>query len=188
VLCHASLKKLYDVLHDGGFYPYPNPMVHEDAAKTIAAFRQDRREAIRNAIGRAPMPAVSGIDEPPTDLRLSQNYFRLVNQEWTPHSIDDPDFPRLVIAAGPDRLGSARNLRCPGAVRVGSPHFRSLRPYCRRLVRKPIPAFLPCTGELTSENAAGFGAFEEALSSGLFRSLQPLHFMSLRSSAGRSIV
>ena len=96
----ASLKKLYDVLHDRGFYPFPNPMVHEDAAKTLTAFRRDRREAMRNAVGRAPMPAASGIDEPPTDLRLSQNYFRLVNQEWIPHSIDDPDFPGLVFAAG----------------------------------------------------------------------------------------
>ena len=48
---------------------------------------------MRAATGRAPMPAISGVDAPPTDLRLSENYFRLVRTQWQPQSIDDPDFP-----------------------------------------------------------------------------------------------
>jgi hypothetical protein len=106
----ASLRKLYDVLADRGFYSFPNPMVHEDAARTIAAFNRGRREAIRNASGRLPMPAVSGVDEPPSDIRLSNNYFRLVNTEWVPKSIDDPDFPIHVYAAGKEYGWSLREI------------------------------------------------------------------------------
>jgi integrase len=106
----ASLKKLYDVLHDRGFYPFPNPMVHEDAAKAITAFRRDRHEAMRVAAGRCTMPAISGVDEPPSDLRLSENYFRLVNAEWVPRSIDDPDFPSQVFAAGKEYGWSLREI------------------------------------------------------------------------------
>jgi integrase len=106
----ASLKKLYDVLGDRGFYSFPNPMVHEDAARTIAAFHRGRREAMRNASGRLPMPAVSGVDDPPSGIRLSQNYFRLVNTEWLPRSIDDPGFPSHVYAAGREYGWSLREM------------------------------------------------------------------------------
>jgi len=56
------------------------------------------------------MPAVSGVDEPPSDIRLSNNYFRLVNTEWVPKSIDDPDFPSHVYAAGKQYGWSLREI------------------------------------------------------------------------------
>lgn len=96
----AALKKLYDVLHDHGLYAFANPMVHEAARQTMGQVRRQRREAIRAVTGRAPMPAVSGVDAPPPDVRLSENYFRFVRTQWQPRSIDDPDFPRAVYAAG----------------------------------------------------------------------------------------
>jgi len=96
----VALKKLYDVLGDCGFYRFANPMVHEAARQTIGEVRRQQREAIRAATGRAPMPPMSGVDAPPSDLRLSENYFRLVRTQWQPRSIDDPDFPRAVYAAG----------------------------------------------------------------------------------------
>lgn len=106
----ASLKKLYDVLIDRGFYSFANPLVHEDAAQALAEFRRGERQAVRAATGRNPMPAVSGIDEPSGNLRLSQNYFRLVNREWQPKSIDDPNFPSHVYAAGQQVGWSVREL------------------------------------------------------------------------------
>jgi integrase len=106
----VALKKLYDVLHDHGFYPFANPMVHEAARQTMDEVRRQRREAIRAAIGRAPMPAISGVDAPPTDLRLSENYVRFVRRQWQPQSIDDPDFPRAVYAAGQAYGWSLREL------------------------------------------------------------------------------
>jgi site-specific recombinase XerD len=106
----ASLKKLYDVLIDRDLYDYPNPLIHDDAALALAEFRRGEREAFRAAAGRAPMPAVSGVDEPSGSLRLSQNYFRLVNREWKPKSIDDPNFPSQVYAAGQEIGWSLREL------------------------------------------------------------------------------
>lgn len=46
------------------------------------------------------MPSSSGVDESPQNIRLSENYFRLVNREWQPRSIDDPEFPNRIYAAG----------------------------------------------------------------------------------------
>jgi integrase len=106
----ASLKKLYEILIDRGLYSFANPLIHEDAAQALAEFRRGEREAIRAANGRAPMPAVSGVDEPSAKLRLSENYFRLVNREWQPKSIDDPDFPNRVYAAGQEFGWSLREL------------------------------------------------------------------------------
>jgi integrase len=106
----VALKKLYDVLIDRSLYPCANPMVHEAAHQTMGEVRRLRREAMRAATGRAPMPAISGVDTPPTDLRLSENYFRFVRTQWQPQSIDDPDFPRAVYAAGAQYGWSLREL------------------------------------------------------------------------------
>jgi integrase len=38
--------------------------------------------------------------DPPAGIRLSANYFRCVDREWIPRTIDDPDFPQLVYNAG----------------------------------------------------------------------------------------
>jgi hypothetical protein len=65
----VALKKLYDVLIERGLYQRANPMVHEAARQTMGEVRHLRREAMRAVIGRAPMPAISGVDAPPTDLR-----------------------------------------------------------------------------------------------------------------------
>jgi integrase len=61
--------------------------------------RNGYREAVRAAEGRGPMPSVSGVD-PPFGIRLSANFFRCVDREWIPRTIDDPDFPHLVYNAG----------------------------------------------------------------------------------------
>ena len=45
------------------------------------------------------MPSLSGVD-PPFGIRLSANFFRCVDREWIPRTIDDPDFPHLVYSAG----------------------------------------------------------------------------------------
>ena len=130
----VALKKLYDVLIEHGLYRGANPMVHEAARQTMGEVRRQRREAMRAVTGRAPMPAISGVDVPPTDFRLSENYFRFVRTQWQPHSIDDPDFPRAVYAAGQAygwslrELCITRTLFESGRARVGSPgpHRRGL--------------------------------------------------------------
>jgi site-specific recombinase XerD len=96
----AALKRLYESLGEQGFYAFDNPLVHADAARAIAEFRRGQRSAVQAAMGRLPMPPASGVDEPPSGIRLSENYFRLVQREWQPKSIDDPGFPNQVYTAG----------------------------------------------------------------------------------------
>lgn len=114
----VALKKLYDVVTDHGFYLFANPMVHEAARQTMGELRRQRREAMRAVTGRAPMPAISGVDAP-TDFRLTG--------EWmSPQT-------RIVIRIVIDPLMSCDHLRArdrpESAPSLPEPfgHARSLR-------------------------------------------------------------
>ena len=93
----AALKKFYEILSDCKLYPFPNPLVHGDASRAIAEFHRGQRTAVHAVLGRFPMPSSSGVDESPKNIRLSENYFRLVNREWQPRSINDPEFPSRIM-------------------------------------------------------------------------------------------
>lgn len=95
----SALKRLYDFLIVTGRYPFPNPMVHEDAARVRLELREQHRLSIRMLRGREPMPPESGVDER-SGIRLSENYFRFIQQEWKPQTIDDPEFPHIIQEAG----------------------------------------------------------------------------------------
>ena len=95
----AALRRFYDYLIADHRYQHPNPLVHEDMSRVTSELRQTYRRAIKQMEGREPMPAASGVD-PPSGIRLSANYFRCVDEEWLPKTIDDPDFPHLVYNAG----------------------------------------------------------------------------------------
>jgi integrase len=96
----AALKRFYEVLIARGLYLHQNPLVQEEAAAIQERVRRAYREAVRSAEGRFPMPGVSGVDPAFDRLRFSQNYFRSIRDEWVPKTIDDPDFPNLIYAAG----------------------------------------------------------------------------------------
>jgi len=106
----AALKRLYEILGDSDLYAFPNPLVHADAKRAITEFRRGSRAAMVALAGRPAMPPSSGID-PPEDIRLSENYFRLVRREWQPRAIDDPEFPSRVYTAG-ERYGWALREVC----------------------------------------------------------------------------
>ncbi len=95
----AVLRRFYDHLIAYEGYRHANPLVHEDMEWIAGELRNGYRQAVRTAEGRDPMPAASGVD-PPVGIRLSANYFRCVDREWIPRTIDDPDFPQLVYSAG----------------------------------------------------------------------------------------
>jgi site-specific recombinase XerD len=95
----SALKRFYESLISCGYYHERNPFIHEGADVIATQVRRQYREAVKAFAGRPPMPAVSGID-PPSGIRLSANYFRLIQREWTPKTIDDPDFPVAVHNAG----------------------------------------------------------------------------------------
>jgi site-specific recombinase XerD len=95
----SALKRLYEFLIATGLYSHRNPMIHEDAGTVRAELWAKYRAAVRSMRGRDPMPSVSGVDER-SGIRLSENYFRCVEREWVPRTIDDRDFPHLVYTAG----------------------------------------------------------------------------------------
>ena len=95
----SALKRLFALLIVKGLYRFPNPLIHEEASSVRLSIRESYRASIRSMEGREPMPACSGVD-PPSGIRLSESYFRHVEREWVPKSIDDPDFPNVVYAAG----------------------------------------------------------------------------------------
>jgi site-specific recombinase XerD len=95
----SVLKRFYDFLITTGRYEFPNPMVHEGAAKVRRELADQRRIAIRALHGRDPMPSESGVDER-FSIRLSENYFRFIQREWKPQTIDVPEFPTIVQEAG----------------------------------------------------------------------------------------
>jgi len=105
----AALRRLYDYLNANHQYEYSNPLVHDDMSRVAAELRQNYRRAIKEMEGREPMPPASGVD-PPSGVRLSANYFRCVDEEWLPKTIDDPDFPHLVYNAGKEHGWGLREL------------------------------------------------------------------------------
>lgn len=95
----AALKRLFETLISKSMYLDRNPFIHEDAGKVRAEIRRRFRDSFRQIEGRNPMPTVSGVD-PPSHLRLSENYFRRLEKQWIPQTVDDPDFPNIVYNAG----------------------------------------------------------------------------------------
>ncbi len=95
----AALKRLYDFLGTYGRYLDRNPLLHEGAQNASERVWEGYSRAIHAARGRNPMPAASGVDERCT-IRLSENYFRCIGDEWVPKTIDDRGFPCLVYIAG----------------------------------------------------------------------------------------
>ena len=105
----AALKRLFETLIARGIYHHPNPLLHEEAVRLASGLREAKRDAFRKAQGRLPMPAESGVD-PPSGIRLSENYFRCVERQWRPRTVDDRDLPSLVYAAGKSYGWSLREL------------------------------------------------------------------------------
>lgn len=95
----SGLRRFYDNLISRLSYRHPNPLLHEAAAGMHIELRNRYRCAVREIEGREPMPAVSGVD-PPSGIRLSRNFFRCVQKEWLPQTIDDPYFPGAIYQAG----------------------------------------------------------------------------------------
>ena len=105
----AALRRFYDYLISSEGYVHANPLLQEQMDQIKADLRNGYRQAVRAAEGRDPMPSVSGVD-PPFGIRLSANFFRCVDREWIPRTIDDPDFPHLVYDAGKEYGWGLREL------------------------------------------------------------------------------
>jgi integrase len=95
----CALRRFYDFLIERSDYKEANPLAVPGYSAAVRELHRSRHAAICEMTGRNTMPAVSGVD-PPTDIRLSSNFFRCAGREWLPQSVDDPQFPNAVYAAG----------------------------------------------------------------------------------------
>jgi site-specific recombinase XerD len=93
----SALKTFYRAAAQEGLYAYPNPLVDTAAARLIETQRWRDAEHVDEF---PRMPLVSGIALPRPQQRLTDSYYVLRGNEWTPHVIDDPGLYRRVLDAG----------------------------------------------------------------------------------------
>lgn len=89
----SGLKCFYRHAIELGLYEHESPLLDR------VAFMQQQvsREAEREQRGRPVMPQLSGVEEPASRRRPSDNYFRVVDDDWVPVPIDDPKLPLRVL-------------------------------------------------------------------------------------------
>ncbi len=93
----SSLKLFYQIMIARGSYPFLNPMI-EPISATVATI--ESRLGQEEGIPR--MPDLSGVEAPQKKPvhRLTDNYFRLQHEEWTPQILDDAKLPALILEGG----------------------------------------------------------------------------------------
>lgn len=90
----TGLKLFYRLAVLTGDYRHPNPLAEPYPALDWAAARPAGRDE------RPPMPAVSGVADPPARRRLSDSYFLLVDAQWVPRIVTDPHLCQRILAGG----------------------------------------------------------------------------------------
>lgn len=91
----SALKSFYKSLITLRQYSYSNPLIDSHA---ILDDYKTNTEGVR---GNKPrMPAEAGTEDPLVHRRLTDSYFKLINEEWQPEIIDDPLLYHKVKQAG----------------------------------------------------------------------------------------
>src|SRR6266566_3497988 len=82
----SALKQFYHVARRLKWYSYPHPLID-----SVSHLLQEIKAEEQRAAGVRPrMPQQSGVEEPMRQF-TSDNYFKLVQGQWVPQPIDDPD-------------------------------------------------------------------------------------------------
>jgi integrase len=90
----SALKLFYRVMHSQHRYDHANPLVDGPSAMLAEV---EERISSNNSL--PPIPEVSGV-VPPRKRRLSDSYFKLIGESWTPQVIDDPELPVRILSGG----------------------------------------------------------------------------------------
>jgi len=99
----SALKACYKSLILLKHYHYPNPLLDAQAVLNPYADTPGvRKDKLR-------MPAAAGTEDPIPTRRLTDSYFKLVNNDWEPHIIGDPHLPYQVYQAGKQAGWSLRD-------------------------------------------------------------------------------
>jgi hypothetical protein len=112
----CALRRFYDFLIERLEYKDANPLAVAGHSAAVRELHRSRHDVIRQMTGRNAMPTASGVD-PPTDIRLSSNFFCCAGREWLPQSV--PISKRGVCCGARVRLGAPGVLHRAHAVRVG---------------------------------------------------------------------
>ncbi|EPC8419426.1 site-specific integrase [Bacillus wiedmannii] len=91
----SALKSFYKSLITLRQYGYPNPLIDSHA---ILDDYKTNTEGVRE--NKPRMPAEAGTENPIEHRRLTDSYFKLINEEWQPEIIDDPLLYHKVKQAG----------------------------------------------------------------------------------------
>lgn len=101
----SALKSFYKSLIRLKQYNYSNPLIDSYA---ILDEYKSQTEGVRKDKPR--MPSEAGTEDPVPHRRLTDSYFKLINEEWQPEIIDDPYLPSQVYQAGKKVNWSLREL------------------------------------------------------------------------------
>lgn len=91
----SALKSFYKSLIRLKQYNYSNPLI--DSYAILDEFKS-QTEGVRKDKPR--MPSEAGTEDATPHRRLTDSYFKLINEEWQPEIIDDPCLPSQVYQAG----------------------------------------------------------------------------------------
>ncbi len=93
----SALKLFYQIMIARGSYPFLNPMIEPISATVAAVTARFGQEE-----GTPRMPDLSGVEssQKKPAHRLTDNYFRLQHEEWTPQILDDAKLPALILEGG----------------------------------------------------------------------------------------
>lgn len=101
----CAMKSFYKSMIRLKQYPYHNPLI--DANAILTEYR-NTEEGVR--AGKPRMPSVAGTEDPIPARRQTDSFFKLINEEWQPQIIDDPDLPYQVYQAGKSVNWSQREM------------------------------------------------------------------------------
>ncbi|MED3729004.1 site-specific integrase [Priestia filamentosa] len=101
----SSLKSFYKSMKRLKQYGHPSPLI--DAHSVVHEYK-NHTEGVR--IGKPRMPDIAGTEDLIPHRRLTESYFKLINEEWEPEIIDDPHLPYQVYQAGKKVKWSLREM------------------------------------------------------------------------------
>lgn len=91
----SALKSFYKAMIHLNHYVYSNPLI--DGQALLHQYKEDLN-GVR--LAKPKMPSVAGTEEPVKHRRLTDSYFKIINEEWQPQIIDDMDLPYQIYQAG----------------------------------------------------------------------------------------
>lgn len=91
----VGLKLFYRIARQHGYYHQAHPLT-----EAVTDLGRVADEHLASHDGRPPMPAVSGVDAPRRDRRLTDSYFIVVGDQWVPQVVTDPFLCQRILASG----------------------------------------------------------------------------------------